>query len=136
MRISREEVYSSSINDLDGVRTTIDRGKSVHFYDTTLHDGEQTVGEAFNAEEKLQIASSISDLGITRIEATKHDKVHGMHVIFFPIDTTSTDPKYFREVYSLAIENGADEVAAVDTMGVSTPQAIESSEESMLLGRS
>ena len=41
----------------------------VGFYDTTLRDGEQTVGVVLDAEQKLQIAHALDGLGIERIEA-------------------------------------------------------------------
>ena len=41
----------------------------VGFYDTTLRDGEQTVGVVLDPEQKLEIARALDDLGIERIEA-------------------------------------------------------------------
>jgi isopropylmalate/homocitrate/citramalate synthase len=41
----------------------------VGFYDTTLRDGEQTVGVVLNPEEKLELARGLDELGIERIEA-------------------------------------------------------------------
>jgi isopropylmalate/homocitrate/citramalate synthase len=41
----------------------------VGFYDTTLRDGEQTVGVVLDAEQKLEIARALDELGIERIEA-------------------------------------------------------------------
>jgi isopropylmalate/homocitrate/citramalate synthase len=41
----------------------------VAFYDTTLRDGEQTVGVVLSPEEKLELARGLDDLGIERIEA-------------------------------------------------------------------
>jgi isopropylmalate/homocitrate/citramalate synthase len=41
----------------------------VGFYDTTLRDGEQTVGVVLDPEQKLEIARGLDDLGIERIEA-------------------------------------------------------------------
>jgi isopropylmalate/homocitrate/citramalate synthase len=41
----------------------------VGFYDTTLRDGEQTVGVVLTAEDKLELARGLDELGIERIEA-------------------------------------------------------------------
>jgi isopropylmalate/homocitrate/citramalate synthase len=41
----------------------------VSFYDTTLRDGEQTVGVVLTPEDKLELARGLDDLGIERIEA-------------------------------------------------------------------
>jgi isopropylmalate/homocitrate/citramalate synthase len=41
----------------------------VGFYDTTLRDGEQTVGVVLTPEDKLELARGLDDLGIERIEA-------------------------------------------------------------------
>jgi isopropylmalate/homocitrate/citramalate synthase len=41
----------------------------IGFYDTTLRDGEQTVGVVLDPEQKLEIARALDGLGIERIEA-------------------------------------------------------------------
>jgi isopropylmalate/homocitrate/citramalate synthase len=41
----------------------------VGFYDTTLRDGEQTVGVVLTPEDKLEIARALSEAGVERIEA-------------------------------------------------------------------
>ncbi len=53
--------------------------KKIKVYDTTLRDGEQTIGVAFSKEEKLQVAKMLDELGVDRIEAgmpvvSKEDK--------------------------------------------------------------
>src|SRR5437899_4569484 len=50
---------------LDGVP----RPRRVRFYDTTLRDGEQTVGVVFTPDQKLAIAHALDELGVERIEA-------------------------------------------------------------------
>lgn len=44
-------------------------GTQVGFYDTTLRDGEQSVGVSFDPEQKLEIARLLDEMGIERIEA-------------------------------------------------------------------
>jgi isopropylmalate/homocitrate/citramalate synthase len=44
-------------------------GGRVGLYDTTLRDGEQTVGVVLDPEQKLEIARLLDELGIDRIEA-------------------------------------------------------------------
>ena len=43
--------------------------REVGFYDTTLRDGEQTVGVVLSPEDKLELAQGLDELGVERIEA-------------------------------------------------------------------
>jgi isopropylmalate/homocitrate/citramalate synthase len=57
------EIWTGALNDAYRV------GGSVGLYDTTLRDGEQTVGVVLDPEQKLEIAKLLDALGIDRIEA-------------------------------------------------------------------
>ena len=49
----------------------------VGFYDTTLRDGEQTVGVVLSPEDKLELARGLDELGIERIEAGFPTRLEG-----------------------------------------------------------
>jgi isopropylmalate/homocitrate/citramalate synthase len=57
------EIWTGSLNDAYRV------GGSVGLYDTTLRDGEQTVGVVLDPQQKLEIARLLDALGVDRIEA-------------------------------------------------------------------
>jgi isopropylmalate/homocitrate/citramalate synthase len=56
-------IWTGSVNDEHRL------GGSVGLYDTTLRDGEQTVGVVLDSGQKLEIARALDELGIDRIEA-------------------------------------------------------------------
>ena len=199
--ISSDKIWTSDLNRTDDILSRFDRSKAVHFYDTTLRDGEQSVGVCFTPEEKFDIACRLSDLGVSRIEsgfprvsaddtaavkrilgaglqseiwgfsravkadvdahielgtehvlieistsdmkikaygftrdsvlqrvtdAIRHAKDNGIKTVnFFAVDSTRSDLGFLQDVYSTAIEQGADEVSVVDTIGVCSPEAVE-----------
>ena len=57
------EIWTGALNDSFAI------GGRVGLYDTTLRDGEQTVGVVLDPEQKLEIARLLDELGIDRIEA-------------------------------------------------------------------
>ena len=61
--IERDRIWTGSVNE------PFRRGGSVGLYDTTLRDGEQTVGVVLSPEDKLEIARALDALCIDRIEA-------------------------------------------------------------------
>ena len=199
--ISPEKIWTSDLNRTDDILSRFDRSTPVRFYDTTLRDGEQSVGVCFTPEEKFDIACRLSDLGVGRIEsgfprvsaddtaavkrilgaglqseiwgfsravkadvdahielgtehvlieistsdmkikaygftrdsvlqrvtdAIRHAKDNGIKTVnFFAVDSTRSDLGFLQDVYSTAIEHGADEVSVVDTIGVCSPEAVE-----------
>ena len=199
--ISPEKIWTSELNRTDDILSRFDRSTPVRFYDTTLRDGEQSVGVCFTPEEKFDIACRLSELGVGRIEsgfprvsaddtaavrrildaglqseiwgfsravkadvdahielgtehvlieistsdmkikaygftrdsvlqrvtdAIRHAKDNGIKTVnFFAVDSTRSDLGFLQDVYSTAIEEGADEVSVVDTIGVCSPEAVE-----------
>ena len=63
MPADRSLIWTGPINEGAAI------GGAVGLYDTTLRDGEQTVGVVFDPEQKLELARAIDELGVERIEA-------------------------------------------------------------------
>jgi isopropylmalate/homocitrate/citramalate synthase len=62
-------IWVSSLNARPEIRGRFRRSGPVRFYDTTLRDGEQTVGVILSPRQKLEIARQLDLLGVSRIEA-------------------------------------------------------------------
>ena len=62
------KVWVSELNARPEIRSAFPRS-TVRFYDTTLRDGEQTVGVVLSPQQKLEIARKLDELGVSRIEA-------------------------------------------------------------------
>ncbi len=61
-------IWVSELNNRPEIRAAFPRS-AVRFYDTTLRDGEQTVGVVLSPQQKLEIARKLDELGVSRIEA-------------------------------------------------------------------
>ncbi len=64
----KDQVWVSELNARAEIRSAFPRAP-IRFYDTTLRDGEQTVGVVLSPQQKLEIARHLDALGVSRIEA-------------------------------------------------------------------
>ena len=67
--IDRSKIWTGDLNSRALEGTSSEAPSRVGLYDTTLRDGEQTVGVVLDPEAKLSIARALDALGIDRIEA-------------------------------------------------------------------
>jgi isopropylmalate/homocitrate/citramalate synthase len=67
--VGQDGIWVSELNRLPDVRRAFDLSRAVRFYDTTLRDGEQSVGVVLTPQQKLEIARALDGLGVGRIEA-------------------------------------------------------------------
>src|SRR5215813_6825550 len=65
---ANNHIWVSDLNARPEIRSPFPKS-TVRFYDTTLRDGEQTVGVVLSPQQKLEIARHLDALGISRIEA-------------------------------------------------------------------
>src|SRR6202163_518679 len=65
---TNSKIWVSELNARPEIRAAFPRTK-IRFYDTTLRDGEQTVGIVLSPQQKLEIARKLDELGVSRIEA-------------------------------------------------------------------
>jgi len=195
MTMDRDQIWTGELNRL---ALEPQPAGPIGLYDTTLRDGEQTVGVVLGPADKLEIARALDDAGVDRIEAgfprvseedaeairliagaglraevwgfsravpadvealvdlgvgaaviespisdlklealgVSREKMlariasavsfatrNGITVAFFGVDSTRAELAFYRRAYETAVEAGATEVVAVDTIGVATPEA-------------
>jgi len=65
---ANSKIWVSELNARPEVRASFAE-TPIRFYDTTLRDGEQTVGVVLSPQQKLEIAYKLDELGVSRIEA-------------------------------------------------------------------
>ena len=68
MSHNSDKIWVSELNARPKIRAAFPRTK-IRFYDTTLRDGEQTVGVVLSPQQELEIALKLDELGVSRIEA-------------------------------------------------------------------
>src|SRR5882762_9381609 len=69
MGADKKGFWVSELNDRPDVQKNFPTCRPVQFYDTTLRDGEQSVGVVLTPRQKLEIAEALDGLGVGRIEA-------------------------------------------------------------------
>src|ERR1700736_504312 len=68
MNPNSDKIWVSELNARPEIRAAFPK-TAIRFYDTTLRDGEQTVGVVLSPQQKLEIAHKLDELGVSRIEA-------------------------------------------------------------------
>ena len=61
--------YTSALNFNNNVTSTYNFKDKIKIHDVSLRDGEQQSGIVFNSDQKLELATLMSEIGIHRIEA-------------------------------------------------------------------
>jgi isopropylmalate/homocitrate/citramalate synthase len=69
MDTDKKGIWVSELNYRPEARIDFAMARPVQFYDTTLRDGEQSVGVVLTPQQKLEIARALDNLGVGRIEA-------------------------------------------------------------------
>lgn len=69
MKMDEEKFWLSHFNLEPEVLGKNHFPKKLKLYDTTLRDGEQTIGVSFDKNEKMEIARALDAMGVERIEA-------------------------------------------------------------------
>lgn len=87
---------------------------------------EQVLIEISTSEVKMQAYGFDRESVLTRVSnAVRHARDNDMRVNFFAVDATRSDPAFLKDVYSRAIELGAEDISVVDTIGALAPEAVE-----------
>lgn len=87
---------------------------------------EQVLVEISTSEVKMAAYGFTREQVLERMSnAVRHARDHDMRVNFFAVDATRSDQAFLKDVYSRAIECGAEEISVVDTIGALAPEAVE-----------
>jgi len=80
-------------------------------------------------ESRLKYANpdwTIDDVVRKSVETIKYAKKAGLYTVYFPYDTTRSDPKYCKELIERVCEEAdPDAITVVDTTGTATPNGIK-----------
>lgn len=85
--MDKQGFWLSNYNDLPEVKAQLSSMRpKIKIYDTTLRDGEQSIGVSLSAVDKLLIAKALAGAGVDRIEAgfpasTEDDKLAVQNIV-------------------------------------------------------
>ncbi|MEL0584127.1 MAG: hypothetical protein AAES65_04505 [Candidatus Thiodiazotropha sp. (ex. Lucinoma kazani)] len=87
---------------------------------------QQVLVEISTSDLKMQAYGFDRKKVLERLtHAVRHARDNGIRVNFFAVDATRSDMGFLKDVYSTAIETGAEEISVVDTIGACAPEAVE-----------
>ncbi|MCU7840033.1 MAG: homoaconitate hydratase [Candidatus Thiodiazotropha sp. (ex Troendleina suluensis)] len=87
---------------------------------------QQVLVEISTSDLKMQAYGFDRKKVLERLtNAVRHARDNGIRVNFFAVDATRSDMGFLKDVYSTAIETGAEEISVVDTIGACAPEAVE-----------
>jgi isopropylmalate/homocitrate/citramalate synthase len=126
-----------SDEDTEAVRRILDAGLSSEIWgfarcvigDLDAHvelGTQQVLLEISTSEVKMKAYGFDRKKVMERMtNAVRHARENQMRVNFFAVDATRSDMNFLKDVYSAAIEAGAEEISVVDTIGACAPEAVE-----------
>jgi isopropylmalate/homocitrate/citramalate synthase len=126
-----------SDEDTEAVRRILDAGLSSEIWgfarcvigdlDAHIELGtQQVLLEISTSEVKMKAYGFDRKKVMERMtSAVRHARDNQMRVNFFAVDATRSDMNFLKDVYSSAIEAGAEEISVVDTIGACAPEAVE-----------
>lgn len=85
--MKKEGFWTSNYNEIQDVQKELSKmKKKIKVYDTTLRDGEQSIGVSINSQDKLIIAKKLAEAGVDRIEAgfpasSEEDKIAVSNIV-------------------------------------------------------
>jgi len=126
-----------SAEDTEAVRRMLDAGLTSEIWgfarcviadlDAHIELGtKQVLVEISTSDVKMGAYGFTRETVLERVrKAVGHACENGMRVNFFAVDATRSDQAFLKDVYSSAIEAGAEEISVVDTIGALAPEAVE-----------
>ncbi|MEJ8569755.1 LeuA family protein [Elongatibacter sediminis] len=126
-----------SAEDTEAVRRIMDAGLNAEIWgfsrcviaDLDAHvelGTQQVLIEISTSESKMKAYGFTRESVMEKVgNAVRHARDNDMRVNFFAVDATRSDQAFLKDVYAHALEQGAEEISVVDTIGAMAPEAVE-----------